>query len=124
MPFVDFAPVLFMSGLTGRGVHKLPETILKVQANRDRRMESTRLNTLMRDVLSFDRMPMGSRGNALRVQSCAQVATKPPVFVFVVNDPAIVNKSFERHVINKLRELDDFEGTPIKIFWRSKRKSA
>jgi len=124
MPFVDFAPVLFMSGLTGRGVHKLPETILKVQANRERRMESTRLNTLMRDVLSFDRMPIGSRGNALRVQSCAQVAIKPPAFVFVVNDTAIVNKSFERHVANKLRELDDFEGTPIKVFWRNKRKPA
>lgn len=122
MPFVDFAPVLFMSGLTGRGVHKLPETILKVQSNRDRHMESTRLNTLMRDVLSFERMPMGPRGNALRIKSCSQVASNPPVFVFMVNDPHIVTKSFERHVVNKLRELDDFEGTPIKIFWRTKEK--
>ena len=122
MPFVDFAPVLFMSGLTGRGVHKLPETILKVQSNRDRHMESSRLNTLMRDVLSFERMPMGPRGNALRIKSCSQVASNPPVFVFMVNDPHIVTKSFERHVLNKLRELDDFEGTPIKIFWRTKEK--
>lgn len=122
MPFVDFAPVLFMSGLTGRGVHKLPETILKVQSNRGRRMESSRLNALMRDVLSFERMPIGSRGNALRIKSCSQVAANPPVFVFIVNDPHIVTKSFERHVVNKIRELDDFEGTPIKIFWRSKGK--
>ncbi len=122
MPFVDFAPVLFMSGLTGRGVHKLPEAILNVQSNRDRRMESSRLNVLMRDVLSFERMPIGSRGNALRIKSCSQVAANPPVFVFMVNDPSIVTKSFERHVLNKIRELDDFEGTPIKIFWRSKEK--
>lgn len=122
MPFVDFAPILFMSGLTGRGVHKLPETILKVQSNRNRRMESSRLNILMRDILSFERMPMGQRGDALRIRGCSQVASNPPVFVFMVNDPHIVTKSFERHVVNKIRELDDFEGTPIRIFWRSKEK--
>ncbi|MDO9508787.1 MAG: ribosome biogenesis GTPase Der [Thermovirgaceae bacterium] len=122
MPFVDFAPVIFISGLTGRGVHKLPETIVKVQSNRVRRMESSRLNALMRDVLSFERMPLGPRGLALRIRSCSQVAVNPPAFVFLVNDPHIVTKSFERHVLNKIRELDDFEGTPLRIFWRSKEK--
>ncbi len=122
MPFVDFAPVIFISGLTGRGIHKLPETIINVQSNRMRRMEITRLNALMRDVLSFERMPLGPRGLALRIRSCSQVAVNPPAFVFLVNDPHIVTKSFERHVVNKIRELDDFEGTPLRVFWRNKEK--
>ncbi|HRV70620.1 MAG TPA: ribosome biogenesis GTPase Der [Thermovirgaceae bacterium] len=123
MPFVGFAPVVFISGLTGRGVHKLPETIFRVHANRSRMMDPARLNTMLRDTLSFERLPVGPRGMPLRMKSCSQVAARPPAFVFIVNDPAIVTKAFERHVAKKLRELDDFEGTPLRLFWRSKSKT-
>ena len=123
MPFVGFAPVVFISGLTGRGVHKLPETIFRVHANRSRMMDPARLNTMLRDTLSFDRLPVGPRGMPLRMKSCSQVAARPPAFVFIVNDPAIVTKAFERHIARKLRELDDFEGTPLRLFWRNRGKT-
>jgi GTP-binding protein len=120
MPFADFAPLVFISGLTGRGVHKLPEVIFRVRSNRSRWISTERVGALVRDVLAFDRMPTGSGGKMLMIKGCAQVAVNPPAFAFSVNDPEIVNRSFERYVTKKVRELGDFEGTPVRIFWRGR----
>lgn len=122
MNFTDFAPLVFISGLTGRGVHKLPEVILRVRSNRSRWISTERVGTLVRDVLAFDRMPTGPGGKMLVIKGCAQVAVNPPAFAFSVNDPEIVNKAFARHVTKKVRELGDFEGTPVRVFWRGREK--
>ncbi len=122
MNFADFAPLVFISGLTGRGVHKLPEVILRVRSNRSRWISTERVGTLVRDVLAFDRMPTGPGGKMLMIKGCAQVAVNPPAFAFSVNDPEIVNKAFARYVTKKVRELGDFEGTPVRVFWRGRDK--
>lgn len=122
MNFTDFAPLVFISGLTGRGVHKLPEVILRVRSNRSRWISTERVGTLVRDVLAFDRMPTGPGGKMLMIKGCAQVAVNPPAFAFSVNDPEIVNKAFARYVTKKVRELGDFEGTPVRVFWRGRDK--
>jgi len=122
MPFASFAPLVFISGLTGRGLHKLPEKIAMVQSNRSRWLDASKTATLVRDVLAFERMPSDPRGRPLHIRGCKQVAVNPPAFAFYVNDRDIVNRSFERTTVRKIREMANFEGTPVKVFWRSMRK--
>jgi len=122
MSFADFAPLVFISGLTGRGVHKLPEKIKMVQSNRSRWLDDSKTAALVRDVLAFERMPNDPRGRPLHIKSCRQVAVNPPAFAFFVNDRDIVNRTFERTVARKIREMGNFEGSPIKVFWRSPKK--
>lgn len=78
MPFADFAPLIFISGLTGRGVHKLPEMLSAVQANRSRWLDTSKIGVLVRDVLAFERMPTAPGGRMLRIKGCTQVAVNPP----------------------------------------------
>ncbi|HOC82785.1 MAG TPA: ribosome biogenesis GTPase Der, partial [Synergistales bacterium] len=104
MPFASFAPLVFISGLTGRGLHKLPEKIAMVQSNRSRWLDASKTATLVRDVLAFERMPSDPRGRPLHIRGCKQVAVNPPAFAFYVNDRDIVNRSFERTTVRKIRE--------------------
>ena len=122
MPFLSYAPVVFASALNGRGVSKIIQTVLKVNENRKKRIPTNLLNRLMRDVLAFDRLPSDKKGRALKVYYCSQADALPPTFIFFVNRPELVNSSFENHVKNKLRELEDFTGTPVRTFWRGKDK--
>lgn len=122
MPFLPYAPVIFASALNGRGINKIIQTVLKVNENRKKRIPTNILNRLMRDVLAFDRLPSDRKGRALKVYYCSQAETEPPTFIFFVNSPELVNTSFENHVKNKIRELEDFTGSPIRTFWRGKEK--
>ena len=122
MPFLSYAPVIFASALNGRGVAKIIQTVLTVNENRKKRIPTNLLNRLMRDVLAFDRLPSDKKGRALKVYYCSQADALPPSFIFFVNKPELVNSSFENHVKNKLRELEDFTGTPIRTFWRGKER--
>lgn len=120
MPFLTYAPVIFASALNGRGIEKIIQAVLTVNENRKKRIPTNLLNRLMRDVLAFDRLPSDRKGRALKVYYCSQADALPPTFIFFVNRPELVNSSFENHVKNKLRELEDFTGTPIRTFWRGK----
>ena len=122
MPFLSYAPVVFASALSGRGVQKIVQAVLTVNQNRQKRIPTNILNRLMRDVLAFDRLPSDRKGRALKVYYCSQAESEPPTFIFFVNSPELVNTGFENHVKNKLRELEDFTGTPIRTFWRGKDK--
>ena len=122
MPFLSYAPVVFASALSGRGLQKITAAVLAVNANRKKRIPTNMLNRLMRDVLAFDRLPSDRKGRALKVYYCSQAESEPPTFIFFVNSPELVNTGFENHVMNKLRELEDFTGTPIRTFWRGKEK--
>ena len=76
----------------------------------------------MRDILAFDRLLSDKKGRTLKVYYCSQAEGEPPTFIFFVNNPSLVNNGFENHVKNKIRELEDFAGTPIRTFWRGKEK--
>lgn len=123
MPFISYAPLAFLSALTGRGVHRVPALVLKVFENRKRRIATTTLNRLLRDILAFDRLPTDGRGRAFKIFYCTQSAVEPPTFVFFVNYPELAEKSFENHIVNELRTLGDFEGVPLRVFWRGKKRN-
>jgi GTP-binding protein len=127
MPFLTWAPILFVSALNGRGVPKIAEAAIKIFENRRHRVPTNVLNRLMRDMLAFDRLPSNKRGKALKIYYCLQSSTEPPTFVFFVNDPEIVDVAFENHVQKELRELaasaresGGFDGSPVRTYWRGK----
>lgn len=120
MPFVNWAPVIFASALTGRSTQKIAPLVKTVYENRKNRIATNTLNKLMRDVLAFDRLPSNKKGRTLKIYYCSQVDAEPPTFIFFVNEPEIVNNAFENHVRNELRNLADFNGTPVRVFWRGK----
>lgn len=120
MVFVKHAPVLFSSALSGRGLAKLYEKIVTVYSNRQRRISTNILNRMVRDILAFERLPSDGKGRFFKIYYCTQSDIEPPTFIFFVNDPNIVNNPFEGHLEKELRSLADFEGVPIRIFWRPK----
>ena len=125
MPFLSWAPILFVSALNGRGVGKIAEAAVRVFENGRHRIPTNALNRLMRDILAFDRLPSNKRGKALKVYYCLQSDIEPPTFVFFVNDPEIADSAFENHIHKELRVLggavsSDFSGSPIRVYWRGK----
>ena len=122
MPFLSYAPVIFASAKSGRGVAKILQSAVTVSNNRKKHIPTNQLNRLMRDVLAFDRLPSDRKGRSLKVYYCSQAEGEPPTFIFFVNNPELVNGGFENHVKNKIRELEDFTGTPVRTFWRGKEK--
>ena len=120
LPFLTWAPILFTSALSGRGVGKIAQAAVNVFENRRRRIPTNALNRLMRDVLAFDRLPSSRRGKALKIYYCLQSGVEPPTFVFFVNEPGIVDTAFENHVKKELRALENFTGSPWRVFWRGK----
>ena len=120
LPFAKHAPRVFISAVSGRSLHKLPELILKVEENRRRRIATSELNRLVKEVLIFERMPGDGKGHNLKIYYCTQADGAPPAFIFFVNNSELCSKSFKRHLENCIREMADFSGTPIKIFLRNK----
>jgi GTP-binding protein len=121
LPFASHAPLLFVSALSKRGISRLNQHILAVDENRKRRIPTSELIRLTREVLAFDRMP-GSGGRYLKISFCTQADGIPPAFVFFVNDRDLVSKSFERRLEHILRKMADFSGSPIRLFFRNKQE--
>jgi len=118
MPFVAFAPLLFLSAKTGRGLHKVPGLVEKIVESRKRVLPDELLGKIVRESFLFERMPSDNKGKKLSIFRCTQTGTEPPHFEFRVNDPKIVTPYFERHVHNILRNIADFEGSPLRITWK------
>ncbi len=122
--FAARAPVLFTSAVSGRGLRRLLETVSLVRGRRASRFSTTALNRIIRDMLAFERLPTDGTGRRLRIYYCTQSASVPPTFVFFVNDASIVTKSFENHLSRKIREAGDYDGVPLRLFWRTSRGGA
>jgi GTP-binding protein len=120
MSFVNWAPIAFTCALSGRGLKKLGEEIKHIYVNRQRRISTSVLNRLMRDVLAFDHLPSDGRGSALKIYYCLQPDIEPPTFLFFVNKPEIADNAFTNHIKKEIRTLEDFSGSPLRVFWRGK----
>ena len=113
------APVLFTSAVSGRRLHKLLDLVSQVNRRRNSRFNTTVLNQIVRDMLVFAHLPTDRLGRRLRIYYCTQSANVPPTFIFFVNDTSIVTKSFENHLSRKIREAGDYDGVPLRLYWRS-----
>jgi GTP-binding protein len=116
-PFLDYAPIVFLSALTKKRTHKLIPEVKKVSENHALRVETNVLNDVIMDAVAMNPTPT-MNGKRLKILYATQVAVKPPAFVIFVNDPELMHFSYERFLENRIRDAFGFEGTPIKIFAR------
>ena len=118
--YLDYAPILFVSAKTGQNIEKIPKLVQKVYRNQQQRIKSSVLNDLLLEASKLVPTPM-IKGKRLRVYYMTQVSTNPPTFVVFVNEPELMHFSYQRFLINQLRENFDFDGTPIKIIARKRK---
>jgi len=121
MPFASYAPLVFTSAVTGEGIPDMLAAIRRVADNFRRRIETGKLNRTIRDAMARHAPPT-RKGRQLRIYYCTQVRAEPPTFAIFVNDPQLVHVSYERFIVNVLRDEYDFSGTPIRIFWRARKR--
>lgn len=118
--YLDYAPIVFVSAKTGKNIYQLPKMVKEVYENKNQRIQSSVLNDLLLEASRLVPAPM-VKGKRLRVYYMTQVKTNPPTFVVFCNDPELMHFSYQRFLINQLRENFDFTGTPIKILPRKRK---
>jgi len=117
---VDFAPVLIISAVTGRGVQKIFDEIDRVYKNFSQRIPTKRLNHFLKNIVDKTPPPI-YKGKEIKFYYISQPLTEQPTFVIFTNRISGVPENYKRFLENRLREEFDLEGTPIKLVFRSDR---
>jgi len=121
MRFLDYAPILHISALTGERTPKVLETIDKIGASRQQRVPTPALNKVVESITAAH-PPVSPGRRQVRIMYAAQIGVAPPSFVFFTNVATTFHFSYERFLVNQLREHFGFFGTPIRVQVRSRRK--
>jgi len=109
--FLDFAPIITVSALSGKRVHKILDKIVEVYENYAQRIPTNKLYEVIKAASEKHKLP-GDHGRIVKIKFATQYASKPPKISLVMNIPT-VHFSYKRYLINMLRESFNFEGTPI-----------
>jgi GTP-binding protein len=121
LKFLDYAPVLHISARTGDRTPKLLETIDRVAKARLRRIPTGELNRFV-EAVTQTHAPVSPGKKNVRVLYAAQTGVAPPTFVFFTNVATTFHFSYERFLANRLRESFGFDGTPIRLEVRARRR--
>jgi GTP-binding protein len=121
LSYLNYAPVEFISALTGQRLDKLIGTIKAVSENHAKRVQTGVLNDVLIDALAMNQPP-AVKGKQLKVYYTAQVSVKPPAFTLFVNKKDLLHFSYKRYIENKIREAFGFVGTPIHFIVKEKTK--
>jgi GTP-binding protein len=123
LKFLEYAPIVHLSALTGERTVRLLEIVDKVAEARNRRVPTGELNRFLRAMTEAH--PPPSRGRtAVRILYAAQIGVAPPTFVIFTNVATKLHFSYERFLINQLRREFGFVGTPIRLQIRRREKAA
>jgi GTP-binding protein len=117
-PFTD-VPIVFISALTKQRLFKAIETAVEVFGKRKMKIPTSKLNDAMLDIVK-SYPPPATKGKFVKIKYCMQLPTPTPQFAFFCNLPQYVRDPYKRFLENKLREIYDFTGTPITIYFRQK----
>jgi GTP-binding protein len=121
LPFIPYAPIVFISAKTGQRVEEVLETSLMVAAERRKRISTGELNRMLREAVAAH-PPPSRPSNWVKFYYVTQVDVAPPRFVFFCNNPKNVHFSYKRYLENEIRERWEFVGTPIVLHFRSRRR--
>ena len=119
LSYMSYAPVLFISALTGQRVDKLYQLINEVAAMSAMRVTTGMLNNILEDATARVQPP-SDKGRRLKIYYMTQVGVKPPHFVIFCNDARLFHFSYQRYLENQLRAVFGLMGTPIKLTIRQK----
>nr|WP_300005742.1 ribosome biogenesis GTPase Der [Tissierella sp.] len=119
--FMTYAPIVFISALTGQRVPKLMELLNVVNNNYNLRISTGVLNDIINQAVLMNQPP-SEKGRRCKIYYGTQATVRPPTFVIFINDKELMHFSYQRYLENQIRNHFGFEGTPIKIEFRQKGK--
>lgn len=121
LKFMAYAPVLYISALTGQRVNKVLEAVKAAYAESRRRITTGLLNDILADAQAALQPPATS-GRRLKIYYATQQGVQPPTFVMFVNDQTLMHFSYERYLEKQFRKSFGFDGTPLRFILREKKK--
>jgi GTP-binding protein len=116
---LSYATIVFISALTGQRVRKTLDLIDLAAKEHQKRVPTARLNACVREAVQTFPPPVHQRKRG-KIYFMTQPSTKPPTFVAFVNDPGVIHFSYERYLVNRIREAFGFGGTPIRLYFRKR----
>lgn len=119
LSYANYAPIIFISAETGLRITKLFEEINKVYENSKRQIKTPVLNDIINEAMALH-SPPSDKGKKLKIYYALQIANQPPTFKLHVNDKKICHYSYQRYIINTIRNHFDFSGTRINIILKEK----
>lgn len=117
--FMTYAPIVFISAITGQRVNKLLELIESVNSNYNLRVSTGVLNDIINQAVLM-KQPPSDKGKRARIYYATQVSVRPPKFVIFINDKELMHFSYTRYLENQIRNHFGFIGTPIQFEYREK----
>lgn len=121
LAYLDYAPIIFISTVTGQRIDKLFPMINEVNKQNSQRIPTGPLNDMLAEAITVTQPP-SDKGKRLKIYYMTQVSTRPPTFVVFVNSKALMHFSYVRYLENNLRKQFGFKGTPIRIIVRERNK--
>lgn len=119
LPFMSYAPIVFISVLTGQRVDNAMAMAKSVAETRAMRVPTGQLNSLVADATMLQ-PPPSDKGKHLKIYYVTQVGVKPPLFSFQVNKRELMHFSYARYLENRIRDAYGFKGTSLKFVFREK----
>lgn len=117
-PFTDI-PILFISALEKQRLLKGLETAINVWKNRSQKISTSELNERMLEIIEKN-PPPATKGKYIKIKYCTMLPTATPSFAFFANLPQYIKEPYKRFLENKIREIYNFSGVPITIYFRQK----
>jgi len=116
LPFMNFAPLVFISATKPCGLDELMKNVQAVAEQHTTRIPAPALNRAVREAVAAK--PLSRRGKPLRIYHAEQPSTRPPTIIIYVNDPALLHFSYERYLQNRLRKAFSLDMTPLRLIAR------
>lgn len=117
--FMSYAPIIFISAKTGQRIDRLFETIVFVHSQNSMRISTGKLNEVL-SVATARVQPPSDKGKRLKIFYMTQASTRPPTFVFFVNNAELFHFSYQRYLENQIREVFGLDGTPVRFIVRER----
>jgi GTPase len=119
--FASYAPILYTSAKSGQGVDRIMPQVIQVYGERNKRLPTAAVNDIVQQAAAAHTRPRKEK-KQLKLFYATQAETNPPTFVFFTNDSSLVHFSYRRYLENKLRQAFGFEGTPLRLIFKSRRE--
>jgi GTPase len=119
LSFIDYAPILFISALTGQRVQKILEMVLEVDEASHVRIPTAQLNEFRESFIN-KHAPSHHTGRHIKLKYMTQVEMHPPTFLIFCNAPRLLSEAYKRYIHNQIRDKFKFKGATIRIIFKGK----
>ena len=120
--FANYAPIIYTSAITGQGVEHIMPLVIQIYRERHKRLNTAAVNDVIERAVASHTRPR-QRTKQLKILYVTQAEVNPPTFVFFTNDASLVHFSYRRYLENKIRESFGFDGTPLKLIFKTRGES-